>query len=76
MKLILAVTASALTVFATIYVDALRPIFSTVPLEKSHLVIVMGYSMIAPIISSVVGMFFNNKKPDVEIDAKESENLK
>ncbi|MDF2568316.1 MAG: ATPase, P-type (transporting), superfamily, subfamily, partial [Oscillospiraceae bacterium] len=63
MKLILAVTASALTVFATIYVDALRPIFSTVPLEKSHLVIVMGYSMIAPIISSVVGMFFNNKKP-------------
>lgn len=68
LKLVLAAALSCSMIFAAIYVKALRPIFSTVPLDGNYVLVVLGFCLVAPVISAVVGLFRHREKASVEVD--------
>ena len=57
-KLILAVLFSAIVIMATIYFPPLQLIFSTIPLDRTQLLVALGFSIAVPVINS----FFTGHK--------------
>ncbi len=67
-KLVLAASLSGITIFSVIYIKALRPIFSTVPLTGTHVLVVIGFCLAAPVLSAVFSLFRRKKSGDITLD--------
>lgn len=61
-KLIFAVLSSAIIVLSTVYIPALNPIFKTVPLDSTCLLITSGFIFFVPLISGIITSFKNRKR--------------
>ena len=57
MKLIWAVLSSAVIVLNTVYIPALSVIFKTVPLDAKSMLAVLGFTIVVPLISGIIGIF-------------------